>query len=127
MARPPTGPYLVDRLAGSDHAKHRARVILGTIAGTLTIDEAATALECNRAYLHKLRDQLLDGMIAAAEPRKPGPRPQALVPSLSKSDAITSALAEANRRASDAEVMLELERCRAELALVLGPRIKKKR
>jgi len=131
MARPPTGPTLVDHRPGSDGAKHRARVILETIAGTMSIADAGAALDCNHAYVHRLRDQLLDGLIAAAEPRKPGPKP-ALVPSLAvggdggcDDPAVAAAVAEANRRVSDAEVALELERCRTELALVLGPRIKK--
>jgi hypothetical protein len=98
----------------------------------MTIDQAGAALDCNHAYVHRLRDQLLDGLIAAAEPRKPGPKPAGLVASMAGADGdhdgpstVIAALAEANRRASDAEVALELERCRTELALVLGPRIKK--
>ena len=121
MARPPTGPDLVNRLNGSAGAKHRALVILETIAGTCSVEEAALALDCNTAYLHRLRDQLLDGMIAAAEPRTPGRKP-APPPT---ADEQATVLAAAQRRASDAEVALELERCRVELALVLGPRVKK--
>lgn len=121
MARPPTGPDLVNRLNGSAGAKHRALVILETIAGSCSVEEAALALECNTAYVHRLRDQLLDGMIAAAEPRTPGRKPAP--PPTADEQAIT--LAAAYQRASDAEVALELERCRVELALVLGPRVKK--
>ncbi|MFM2328884.1 MAG: hypothetical protein RLZZ494_987 [Pseudomonadota bacterium] len=121
MARPPTGPNLINRLNGSAGAKHRALVILETIAGTCSVEEGALALNCNTAYLHRLRDQLLDGMIAAAEPRTPGRKP-APPPTRDEQAAV---LAVAQRRATDAEVALELERCRVELALVLGPRVKK--
>jgi hypothetical protein len=38
---------------------------------------------------------------------------------------LAALLADANQRVSDAEVALELERCRVELALALGPRVKK--
>lgn len=121
MARPPTGPDLVNRLNGSAGAKHRAQVILETIAGTYSVEEAALALDCNTAYLHRLRDQLLDGMIAAAEPRAPGRKP-APPPTRDEQAAVLAAV---QRRATDAEVALELERCRVELALTLGPRVKK--
>lgn len=121
IGRPPLGPVLVDSLPGSDHAKHVARTILETIAGTRTIESAAEALDCNRAYVHALRERLLTATIAAAEPRKPGPKPAPPLPP----DA-AAALADAERRAKDAEVALELERCRAELALVLGPRLAQK-
>lgn len=121
MARPPTGPNLINRLNGSAGAKHRALVILETIAGTCSVEEGALALNCNTAYLHRLRDQLLDGMIAAAEPRTPGRKPDPPPPV----DTLAALLADANQRVSDAEVALELERCRVELALALGPRVKK--
>ena len=121
MARPPTGPDLVHRLNGSADAKHRAQIILETIAGTRSIEDAGMALDCNTAYVHRLRDQLLDGMIAAAEPRIPGRKP-APPPTADQQAAV---LAAALSRASDAEVALELERCRTELALVLGSRLKK--
>lgn len=121
IGRPPLGPALVDTLPGSDRAKHVVRTILETIAGTRTIENAADALDCNRAYVHVLRERLLTATIAAAEPRKPGPKPAPELP-----PAATAALADAERRAKDAEVALELERARAELALVLGPRLAQK-
>lgn len=119
MARPPTGPALVDTLDGSDRAKRIVRTLLETIAGTRTIDEAAIELDCNRAYVHALRDRLLTATIAAAEPRKSGPKPKAP----DTDDA--QRLADAEQRARDAEVALELQRCRTELALVLGPRLRR--
>ena len=121
MARPPTGPELVNRLNGSAGAKRRALVILETVTGSCSVEEAALALDCNTAYLHRLRDQLLDGMIAAAEPRTPGRKPEPPPPATT----MAALLAAANQRISDAEVALELERSRVELALVLGPRVKK--
>jgi len=121
MARPPTGPDLVQRLNGSTGAKHRAQIVLETIAGMRSIEDAGLALDCNAAYVHRLRDQLLEGMIAAAEPRAPGRKPD---PPPSADDHAAE-LAAAQQRIHDAEVALELERCRTELALVLGARIKK--
>jgi hypothetical protein len=119
--RPPIGPALVDALPGSDRAKHIVRTLLETISGARTIDDAAEALDCNRAYVHALRERLLIATIAAAEPRTPGPKPKPPLPA----EAAT-AIAEAHQRARDAQVALELERCRSELALVLGPRLVQK-
>ena len=122
LGRPATGPALVDRLPGGDRAKLIVRTILETIAGTRTIDDAAAAIECNHAYVHALRERLLAAMVAAAEPRPHGPPPNPPA-----DDALTAALAAAETRARDAQVALELERCRAELALVFGPRLGRKK
>lgn len=118
LGRPTTGPALVDRLAGSDRAKLIVRTILETISGARTIDDAAQALDCNHAYVHALRERLLVATIAAAEPRTTGPKPK---PPLTPDAAAQVQAAE--RRAKDAEIALELERCRTEIALVLGPRL----
>ena len=120
MARPPTGPSLVDRLPGSDEAKHRTRIILETITGARSIEQAAQALDCNRSYVHALREQILTAAIQGAEARTPGPKSQPPSPEESQAAVIA-----AERLALDAKVALELERCRTELALVLGPRIGK--
>jgi hypothetical protein len=114
--RPVLGPALVDRLAGSERAKLIVRTMLETIAGERTIDSAAQVLDCNGAYIHALRERLLEATIAAAEPRKPGPKPQA-------TPAPDDGIVFARHETRDAEVALELERCRSELALVLGPRL----
>ncbi len=118
IGRPTLGPALVDRLAGSDRAKLIVRTMLETISGALTIDDAARALDCNGAYVHALRERLLMATIAAAEPRTTGPKPK---PPLTPD--VAAQIQAAERRATDAEVALELERCRTELALTLGSRI----
>jgi hypothetical protein len=118
MGRPILGPALVDRLDGSERAKLIARTMLETIAGTRSIDDAATALDCNRAYIHALRERLLAAMVDAAEPRPHGP-PPAPEPDPTLSEALKAAQVQAR----NAEVALELERCRHELALAFGPRL----
>lgn len=129
MPRPTTGPALVHRLAGSDEAKRKTEVILSTLAGTCTIDEAAAALGMDRSYVFVLRDQILAGAVAAAEPRTPGPKPAAGAARLDDPATATlrAELAAARTQAKDAEIALELERCRVELEAVLGPRLKKNR
>lgn len=125
MARPPTGPALVHRLDGSSAAKTKTAIILETIAGTMSIEEAAEQLGVTRAYVFVLRDQILAGAIAAAEPRTPGPKPTVPDADRDAQAAVRQLLHASEQRAKDAEIALELERCRSELALVLGPRLKK--
>jgi hypothetical protein len=121
IGRPILGAGLVDRLQGSDRAKLIVRTLLETISGQRTIDEAAKVLDCNGAYVHALRERLLTATIAAAEPRPHGPAPKPEI------DAVTrEAIDTAEARARDAEVALELERCRSELALVFGPRLSRR-
>lgn len=117
MGRPILGPDLVEHLDGSDRAKLVTRTILGTIAGSCTIAQAGERMECNRAYVHVLRQRLLEAMLEAAEPRPPGP-----VPKPAPDPALTSALCDAEKRLKDAEVALELERLRTEMVQVFGQR-----
>jgi hypothetical protein len=74
MARPTTGPSLIDGLEGSANAKRRARLVLETLAGLVSVDEAARQLEITPQRFHVLRDELLSRMVAEAEP-KPAGRP----------------------------------------------------
>jgi len=77
MARPPSGPELVDGAEGSPDAKARLKVILETIAGTKTIAEACEALGIGEAAFHKLRTRVLEEAVEGLEPRKPGRKPKA--------------------------------------------------
>jgi hypothetical protein len=125
MGRPILGPELVEHATThSDRAKLVTRTILETIAGTCTIAQAGERLACNRAYVHVLRQRLLDAMLDAAEPRTPGP-----VPKPAPDPVLSSALLDAQKRLKDAEVALELERLRTEMVQVFGqrPTPKKKR
>ena len=118
MGRPVLGSALVDRLPGGDRAKLIARTIIDTLDGACTVDDAAQAIGCNHAYVHALRERLLTAMVTAAEPRPHGPPPKP-----EADPAVVGALAAAHARMRDAEIALEFERCRTELALVLGPRL----
>lgn len=70
--RRPSGPRLVEGLPGSPEAKERARVILETIAGSLTIPEACERLKMSEAHFHRLRERCLETAIESLEPRSPG-------------------------------------------------------
>jgi hypothetical protein len=75
MARPPSGPDLVDGAEGSPEAKARLKVILQTIAGTKTISEACAELSMCEAAFHKLRTRHLKEAVQGLEPRRPGRKP----------------------------------------------------
>ncbi len=121
MARPPSGPELVEGTEGSPGAKERLRVILETIAGTKQIAEACAALGIGEAAFHKLRTRVIQEAVEGLEPRKPGRKPREM------------SEAEERARALEAEVeKLKLElraaQIREELAVTmphLGSRGKK--
>jgi hypothetical protein len=70
--RPISGVALVDRLPGPRVVRHRLRVILATLTGTCTLHEACAQLGIERARLHRLRQQALQGALDALMPRGRG-------------------------------------------------------
>jgi hypothetical protein len=59
-------------LEGSERAKQRLEVILETITGELTIDQACQCLGVGPAMLHRLRTEVLEAGLARLEPRPLG-------------------------------------------------------
>jgi len=76
MGRPAKGVALVDGVEGSDLARERLRVILASIAGAMTIDEACAALSVCPSRFHAMREQFLEDAVVLLEPRRPGPAPK---------------------------------------------------
>ncbi len=74
--RKPLGPALVEHLDGSQRAKQRLEVILATIAGQLTIDQASERLGIKPAMFYRLRTEVLDAGLARLEPRPMGRPPR---------------------------------------------------
>lgn len=70
--RKPMGPALVQQLEGSERAKQRLEVILETITGELTIDQACQCLGIKPAMLYRLRAEVLEAGLASLEPRPLG-------------------------------------------------------
>jgi len=70
--RKPTGPQLVERLDGSQHAKTRLKVILETVSGQRTIAEACAELGIHETMFHKLRAVVLQTALDRLEPRPLG-------------------------------------------------------
>lgn len=71
----------VGGVEASAEAKRRLRVVLETITGERTVEEAAADLGVSTARVHELRKVALSGAANALEPRAPG-RPAAPRPDL---------------------------------------------
>jgi hypothetical protein len=76
--RKPTGPQLVERLAGSEHAKSRLKVILETISGRRTIPDACVELGIQETMFYRLRAEALQTALDRLEPRPLGRPPRAI-------------------------------------------------
>lgn len=70
--RPPKGPRLADGLDASAEARKKLRVILETVAGTCTVEEACETLGVGPAAFYKLRERTLQEAATSLEPRKVG-------------------------------------------------------
>jgi hypothetical protein len=66
---------LLEDMEVSEVARQRLMVILQTLAGALTIEEACHVLGINRSRFHDLRHEFLDRAAGLLEPRQPGPKP----------------------------------------------------
>ena len=70
--RPVKGAELVNDIGGSHAARERLRIILQTLAGTMSIQEASSVLGIKRSGFHKLRRQFLAQAAGLLEPRPRG-------------------------------------------------------
>lgn len=75
--RPVIGVDLIERLDGPRAMRRRVRIVLATIAGSLTIAQACAELGVGRTQFHKLRWRVLDGALEGLRPRPRG-RPRQL-------------------------------------------------
>lgn len=124
--RKPVGPALADRVAASEQARTRLRVLLETITGEKTMDEACEALSIHKTHLFNLRARVLEAGAAILEPQPMGRPPQAASPEAAR-------IAELEEQINTLKVELEAARLRVELAQALpalsdehSPRRKKK-
>jgi len=70
--RKPLGPRLARNLDGTEQAKERLEIILETIAGERTIENACEELEISDARFFQMRTQVLEAALARLEPRPAG-------------------------------------------------------
>jgi transposase-like protein len=110
--RPPEKLGHVDRLEGPDRLKERLRMILATLTGERTVQEAAHELGVSEARFHELRRQSLQGALEGIAPGRPG-RPR-------KEEPIeASRVRELEREVDDLKVDLQAARVRTEIALTM--------
>jgi len=126
--RQPSGPEYVQRLEGSAKAKERAEVVLATLGGRLSVQEACRRLGVGEAYFNRLRLKFLRGGLPALEDQPAGRRRRPVAAASQQIDALETALGEA-------KLALEAAQVREEIALTmpqlfkrpLGPKKKTRR
>ena len=104
-------PLLVP-IRASDVARERVRVVLLTLAGPWSVADALERMSISRTRFQDLRRRMLEGALAALEPRPRG-RP-------AKARAVRTAREE-RLEAENAALKLELRMARTSLALSDGP------
>jgi len=110
--RPTKGSEIVTSHDASGSAKERVRLVLETLGGKLPLKDAAAALGISESQFHRVREELLEGMLQAAEP-KPLGRPPAPV------DPAAGIEAQLRARIRELEDELEIAQLREVLAFAL--------
>jgi transposase-like protein len=100
-------------LHGPETSKQRLRVILASLAGAMTVEQACRELGVSEARFHVLRREALEGALAALEPRRTG-RPPAPEPTEAERQ-----LAEQGEEIEQLKLGLYAARIREKLALTL--------
>ena len=116
--RPVQGPELVKD--GSEQAQQRLKVVLATLGGSMTIEQACSTLGIGRSAFHKLRSQFLARAPDLLEPRPRGRRRR--VPS--EAD---QRLAQLQQEIVQLKLDLKAQQVREEIALVMPHLLKNKR
>jgi hypothetical protein len=110
--RPPKGSGLVDGLDGSEHARERLRLILETIAGKLSLEEACRRLDISESRFHEMRNQCLQLAVGGLEPGVAGRPPRG-------PEDGPDALAELKEENQRLRVELQAAHIREELAIAM--------
>lgn len=109
--RRPGGPECVAGLDGSDEAKERLQVVLEVVAGRCRVFEACQRLGISEPRFHQLREEALQGAVAALEARPAG-RP--------RRTAVEEPVSELQAEMQQRELELRLAQTQQEVALILG-------
>jgi hypothetical protein len=110
--RRPGGPECVAGLDGSERARERLRLVLEVVAGRCRVGAACRRLGVSEPRFYQLRQEALQGAVAALEARPAGrPRRTAVEESV---DALQAQL-------EQRELEVRLAQTREEVALILGP------
>jgi hypothetical protein len=109
--RRPGGPECVAGLEGSDEAKERLKVVLEVVAGRCRVFEACQRLGISEPRFHQLREEALQGAVAALEARPAG-RP--------RRTAVEEQVSQLQTQMQQRELELRLAQTQQEVALILG-------
>ena len=110
MARPGLGIEHVEKLEGDHDTKTRLKLILMSLSGELSVNDAAERLGVCPSRFHELRDEALFGALSALAPRPVGRPP------LQRESA---RVLELERELERARYEIEVARVREELLLVM--------
>jgi hypothetical protein len=113
--RPPLGDEIVEHLEGSSQAKHRLRLILRTLAGEVTVQQACAELGVGESRFHEMRTEVLQHTLGDLEP-KPIGRPSE---EPTQQEALISQL---QQEVQELKIDLRAAQIRQELAIAL-PRL----
>ena len=116
--RKPSGSKLVDSMEGSESAKRRLKVILETLSGSMSIEEACEELGIGPAAFHKLRSRTMQEALDSLAPRPMGRPAKEKTPEQARIEELEGEIA-------DLEMELEGSRLRERIALVMPHLLKK--
>ena len=115
--RQPAGPDYVDKLTASQTAKERLKEVLETMVSEGRVLEACARLGICEQRFHQLRQEAMEGALAALEPGVPGRPVQTTSPEQERIRALEEEVAAL-------KVELRASKAREEIALAL-PRVVK--
>jgi hypothetical protein len=110
--RPPLGPQLVDHLHGDAAAKQRLQVVLESLAGLRSIEDACATLGIHEARFHELRAEVLQAALERLTPKAPG-RPRQQTPEQE------AQMASLEAQIRDLKIELQAARVREEIAVAM--------
>jgi len=116
--RKPGGPALADKVDGSESARLRLRVILETMSGDLSVEDACKRLAISEAMFYKLRSQFLQDAVGLLEPRKPGRKKQ-------EPDPAEAQVRELEAKVKELTLEVDIARVRTEIAVTMPHLLKK--
>jgi hypothetical protein len=125
--RKPVGPALAERVSASEQARTRLKVLLETITGAKTMEQACRALSIQKTQLFKLRIRVLEAAAAALEPQPIGRPPQRVGPQAARIAALEAQIHELKLELEASRVRVELAQALAGASDTPAPRRKKKR
>jgi transposase-like protein len=102
---------MVEKLAGSEDAKRKLRLVLEVVAGEKAVEEACGELGVGRTAFYELRDRLLLAALCEGEPKRVG-RPKLLEPAAVEQSEAARLKAENQRLRVELEVAYVREELR---------------